>query len=300
MRVLLTGGVGLRRLQPRATCSPRTAPRSSRRRTPTLDLTRRRRDAAAASARSSRTRSSTPAILNDPAGDGRRPARGVGRVRRGDAQRRRRGTRGAHVVLVSTDWVFDGTQGPAREDDAAEPGQPVRLPEGGERAGRARARERGTVARIAGVQGIHRAAARPAQSGRTASATSSPRWSRRCGRASRSRSGRARRSTGSRRPTLATDAARADLARARARGAPACCTAAAASTSTARGLARRAAAAFGLDPALCAPARRRSRRPSRSRTTRGSTRPRRRAALGVELPDLDNQLARLRHEMEER
>jgi dTDP-4-dehydrorhamnose reductase len=61
---------------------------------------------------------------------------------------------GAHVVLVSTDWVFDGTQGPARED---EPPDPVNaygfLKAASElvvfQAG-------GTVARIAGVQGVHR------------------------------------------------------------------------------------------------------------------------------------------------
>ena len=28
---------------------------------------------------------------------------------------------GAHIVLVSTDWVFDGTQGPAPEDAPPNP-----------------------------------------------------------------------------------------------------------------------------------------------------------------------------------
>ena len=64
---------------------------------------------------------------------------------------------GAHVVLVSTDWVFDGTQGPARED---EPPNPINaygfLKAASELVVTARA-ERGTVARIAGVQGVHRA-----------------------------------------------------------------------------------------------------------------------------------------------
>jgi dTDP-4-dehydrorhamnose reductase len=62
---------------------------------------------------------------------------------------------GARVVLISTDWVFDGTQGPAPED---EPPNPINaygflkaacelvVVEAG-----------GTVARIAGVQGFHRA-----------------------------------------------------------------------------------------------------------------------------------------------
>jgi dTDP-4-dehydrorhamnose reductase len=62
---------------------------------------------------------------------------------------------GAHVVLVSTDWVFDGTQAPARED---EPPSPVNtygfLKAASELVVTERA-ERGTVARIAGVQGVH-------------------------------------------------------------------------------------------------------------------------------------------------
>ena len=82
----------------------------------------------------------------------------LGRLRRRDAQRRRRRQRGRRpVVLVSTDWVFDGTQGPARRGRAAEPGQRLRLPEGRVRAGRRSSARRGIVARIAGVQGVHRA-----------------------------------------------------------------------------------------------------------------------------------------------
>jgi dTDP-4-dehydrorhamnose reductase len=61
----------------------------------------------------------------------------------------------AHCMLVSTDWVFDGTQGPARED---EPPNPVNaygfLKAASELVVTQRA-ERGTVARIAGVQGVH-------------------------------------------------------------------------------------------------------------------------------------------------
>jgi dTDP-4-dehydrorhamnose reductase len=62
---------------------------------------------------------------------------------------------GARVVLVSTDWVFDGTQGPADEET---PPNPINL------YGFLKAQselvvsllaERGTVARIAGVQGVH-------------------------------------------------------------------------------------------------------------------------------------------------
>jgi dTDP-4-dehydrorhamnose reductase len=63
----------------------------------------------------------------------------------------------ARVVLISTDWVFDGTQGPATE---TEPPHPINdygfLKAASELVVTERAR-RGTVARIAGVQGIHRA-----------------------------------------------------------------------------------------------------------------------------------------------
>jgi len=67
---------------------------------------------------------------------------------------------GAHVVLISTDWVFDGTQGPAAEDDPPNPIQTYGVLKAlSEQVVHDRA-ERGTVARIAGVQGVHRA--RPA------------------------------------------------------------------------------------------------------------------------------------------
>jgi dTDP-4-dehydrorhamnose reductase len=60
---------------------------------------------------------------------------------------------GAHVVLVSTDWVFDGTQGPAAE---ATPPNPINLygvlKAASEMVVSTRA-ERGAVARISAVQG---------------------------------------------------------------------------------------------------------------------------------------------------
>lgn len=62
---------------------------------------------------------------------------------------------GAHVVLVSTDWVFDGTQGPATED---EPPNPINAYGFLKAASELIVLEAGgTVARIAGVQGVHRA-----------------------------------------------------------------------------------------------------------------------------------------------
>ena len=63
----------------------------------------------------------------------------------------------AHVVLISTDWVFDGTQGPALESEPPNPINTYGFLKAcselivTENAGR------GTIARIAGVQGIHRA-----------------------------------------------------------------------------------------------------------------------------------------------
>jgi len=63
----------------------------------------------------------------------------------------------AHVVLVSTDWVFDGTQGPATE---SEPANPINTYGFLKAASEIVVREtagRWTIARIAGVQGVHRA-----------------------------------------------------------------------------------------------------------------------------------------------
>jgi len=63
----------------------------------------------------------------------------------------------AHVVLISTDWVFDGTQGPATE---SEPPNPINTYGFLKASSELVVRElagRGTIARIAGVQGVHRA-----------------------------------------------------------------------------------------------------------------------------------------------
>lgn len=64
---------------------------------------------------------------------------------------------GAQMILISTDWVFDGTQGPANE---SEPPQPINaygfLKAASELVVTNRA-ERGVVCRISGVQGLHRA-----------------------------------------------------------------------------------------------------------------------------------------------
>jgi dTDP-4-dehydrorhamnose reductase len=63
----------------------------------------------------------------------------------------------AHMVLISTDWVFDGTQGPATE---SEPPNPINTYGFLKACSEMVVREtagRGTIARIAGVQGVHRA-----------------------------------------------------------------------------------------------------------------------------------------------
>jgi dTDP-4-dehydrorhamnose reductase len=63
----------------------------------------------------------------------------------------------AHMVVISSDWVFDGTQGPASESEPPNPINTYGFLKAcselivTEHAGR------GTIARVAGVQGIHRA-----------------------------------------------------------------------------------------------------------------------------------------------
>ena len=64
---------------------------------------------------------------------------------------------GAQVVLVSTDWVFDGTQGPAAEDAPPNPVNQYGFLKAASELVVAERAERGTVARVAGVQGVHRA-----------------------------------------------------------------------------------------------------------------------------------------------
>jgi dTDP-4-dehydrorhamnose reductase len=63
----------------------------------------------------------------------------------------------AHVVLISTDWVFDGTQGPAPESEPPNPINTYGFLKACSELIVTESAARGTVARIAGVQGIHRA-----------------------------------------------------------------------------------------------------------------------------------------------
>jgi dTDP-4-dehydrorhamnose reductase len=63
----------------------------------------------------------------------------------------------AHVVLISTDWVFDGGQGPAGESEPPNPINTYGFLKACSELIVAENAARGTIARIAGVQGVHRA-----------------------------------------------------------------------------------------------------------------------------------------------
>ena len=204
----------------------------------------------------------------------------------------------AHVVLVSTDWVFDGTQAPATEDAPPNPVNQYGFLKAaselvvGERA------ERGTVARIAGVQGAHRA--RPAAPRRqdagfgylVASLADALR------RGEPFTVWEDERINMRATPTLATGAGELiwrALER-EATGVLHCC---GGEHADRVGLARRAVAAFGLDPELLdvgapPPGALPARVPRDTRLDATATA----ALLGMELPDLDTQLARLRAELD--
>jgi len=66
----------------------------------------------------------------------------------------------AHVVLISTDWVFDGTQGPAPESEPPNPINTYGFLKACSELVVTESAGCGTVARIAGVQGVHRARAK--------------------------------------------------------------------------------------------------------------------------------------------
>jgi dTDP-4-dehydrorhamnose reductase len=201
----------------------------------------------------------------------------------------------ARVVLVSTDWVFDGTQSGATE---AEPPNPINaygfLKAASELVVAERA-DRGAVARISGVQGVHRA--RPdaprAQDHGFGYFVASLVEALRAGRAftvweAEDINMRAT-------PTLATDAAdliRRIIDRERT-GVHHCC----GGESVTRGqLARAAAEAFELDDDLLlfgAPEPPDAPVPYDTSLDATATA----AALGVELPSVAEQLGRLREEM---
>jgi dTDP-4-dehydrorhamnose reductase len=205
---------------------------------------------------------------------------------------------GAHVVLVSTDWVFDGTQGPAAEDAPPNPiNQYGFLKAASELVVSERA-ERGTVARVAGVQGVHRARPRAPrrQDHGFGYLVASLVAALRAGQPFTVWESPAINTLAT--PTLATDAGEL-IWRAlefEATGVLHCCGGEHVDRVT---LARRAAAAFDLDPDLVLtgppPEPPAQPVPYDTRLDASATA----ARLGVELPDLDTQLARLRVELED-
>ena len=66
----------------------------------------------------------------------------------------------ARVVLISTDWVFDGTQGPADEREPPNPINPYGFLKAASELVVTERAAHGTVARIAAVQGVHAAGRR--------------------------------------------------------------------------------------------------------------------------------------------
>ena len=205
----------------------------------------------------------------------------------------------AHVVLISTDWVFDGTQGPARESDPPNPINTYGFLKACSELIVRESAARGTVARVAGVQGVHRA--RPnaprAQDAGFGYLVVSLVEALRAGGRFEVWDGEGLNQLAT--PTLATDAARLvwrALER-EATGVLHCC---GAEHVDRAGLARRAIRVFELEPELldvvAPPAGAAGAEPV-PRDTRLEGRATA-DALGVELPGLDEMLARLKTEVE--
>jgi dTDP-4-dehydrorhamnose reductase len=195
---------------------------------------------------------------------------------------------GAHVILVSTDWVFDGTQGPATEE---EPPNPINLYGMLKAASEMVVGPRAAVARISAVQGTSDAPrsqdagfgyfvasiVRALRAGERFTVWESP--SINCVAT----------------PTLASDAAELirRIAEGRHSGIFHCC---GGESVDRRTLALRTAEVFELDPGLLefGPAPEQA-WPVPYDTSLDATATA--AALGVELPDLDDQLRRLERSM---
>jgi dTDP-4-dehydrorhamnose reductase len=204
---------------------------------------------------------------------------------------------GARVVLVSTDWVFDGVDGPFAEDAPPNPVNQYGFLKAASELVIAERAQHGIVARIAGVQGVHRARPQAPRSQDygfgyfVASVVDSLRT----GEPFTVWESDAINTLAT--PTLATGAGEL-IWRAielEAYGVLHCCGGEHVDRVT---LGRRAARAFGLDPALIRtappPEPPAGAVPYDTRLDAAATA----RALGVELPDLDTQLARLRREME--
>jgi dTDP-4-dehydrorhamnose reductase len=204
------------------------------------------------------------------------------------------GAAGAHVVLVSTDWVFDGTQGPADEDAPPNPVNQYGFLKAASELVVAERAARGTVARIAGVQGAARAPR--GQDHGFGYLVASVVAALRAGEPFTVWESPAINTVAT--PTLASAAA-ALIRRALERGTTGVLHCVGGEHADRVTLARRAAVAFGLDPGLVrtgpppAPPAAAIPYDTRLDATRTAAR------LGIALPDLDTQLAQLRHELEE-
>jgi dTDP-4-dehydrorhamnose reductase len=205
---------------------------------------------------------------------------------------------GIPVVLISTDWVFDGTQGPASEDDPPNPVNAYGFLKAAselvvtERAGH------GVVARIAAVQGVHRARASAprAQDAGFGYFVAALVDTLRAGERFTVWDGPGLNAVAT--PTLATDAGEL-IWRGLERGVTGVLHCCGGEHADRLGLARRTVDAFGLDPDLLdigapPPEALPARVPRDTRLDAAATA----AALGVALPDLETQLARLRAELD--
>jgi dTDP-4-dehydrorhamnose reductase len=205
---------------------------------------------------------------------------------------------GVPVVLISTDWVFDGTQGPAAEDAPPNPVNAYGLLKAASELVVTERADRGIVARIAAVQGVHRArpSAPRAQDAGFGYFVVALVDTLRAGRRFTVWDGPGLNALAT--PTLATDAGEL-VWRALERevtGILHCC---GGEHADRVGLAGRAVAAFGLDGGLLdvgppPPEALPARVPRDTRLDATATA----ALLDVELPDLDTQLARLRAELD--
>ena len=206
---------------------------------------------------------------------------------------------GARVVLISTDWVFDGTQGPAAESEPPNPINPYGFLKAASELVVTERAERGTVARIAGVQGVHRAQPRAprAQDAGFGYLVASLVDALRAGERFTVWDGEGLNRLAT--PTLATDAAELIwLALQRdVGGILHCCGGEHADRVQ---LARRAVTVFGLDPELLEVG------PAPPEAVNGGAIPRdtrldatlTAERLGATLPNLDTTLARLHHDLE--
>jgi dTDP-4-dehydrorhamnose reductase len=206
---------------------------------------------------------------------------------------------GIPVVLISTDWVFDGTQAPAAEDEPPNPINTYGFLKAASELIVAERAERGVVARIAAVQGVHRARASAprAQDAGFGYFVAALVDALRAGERFTVWDGPALNALAT--PTLATDAAEL-VWRALERGVTGVLHCCGGEHADRVGLARRAVEAFDLDPDLLdvgpPPPGAVPREPVPRDTRLDATATA--AALDVRLPDLDTQLARLRGELE--